>query len=131
MNKHTFEKYVTEYCTDLADKSNNYPHKHSRHACVLTYNNVIIAQGININLKNQFTKKYNELKCLHAEAVAIMRAIQRHYNVIRKCELWVCRNNNFSKFSKPCSMCMKIIRSFGIEVIHYTDKNGVWRVEYV
>lgn len=131
MNKRTFEKYVTEYCKDLTNKNNNYSHKHSKHACVLTYNYVIISQGININLKNQFTKKYNELKCLHAEAVTIMRAIQHHYNIINKCELWVCRNNKFSKFSRPCTMCMKIIKSFGISTIHYTDKNGLWCIEYI
>ena len=131
MNRHLFEKYITDYCEDLTNKVNNYPHKHSKHACVLTYNNVIISQGININLKNQFTKNYNELKCLHAEAVSIMRAIRKHYNIIKKCELWVCRNNKLSKSSRPCQMCMKIIRAFGISIIHYTDSSGNWKTEYL
>ena len=85
MNKNTFEKYVKEFVEDLAIKDN--PHQYSRckHACVLTYNNVIISSGTNINLKNDFTKCYNDLKALHAEPVAIMRAMKHHSRIIHKC----------------------------------------------
>lgn len=126
MNKNTFEKYVKEFVEDLAIKDN--PHQYSRckHACVLTYNNVIISSGTNINLKNDFTKCYNNLKALHAEPVAIMRAMKHHSRIIHKCDLWVCRNNENSKTSKPCPMCQKIIKSFGIKRIHYTQENGEW-----
>lgn len=125
MNRNTFEKYVQEFCEDLALKDNHYSHR-SKHACVLTYENIIISSGININLKNDFTKKYNDLKCMHAEALAIMRAIPKHHKILYKCELWVCRNNTFSHFSKPCPMCMKIIKSFNINTIHYTLNDGSW-----
>lgn len=125
MNRNTFEKYVQEFCEDLALKDNFYAHR-SRHACVLTYENVIISSGININLKNDFTKKYNELKGIHAESLAIMRAIPKHHKILPYCELWVCRNNTYSHYSKPCPMCLKIIHSFGIKTIHYTMDNGKW-----
>ena len=131
MNRRTFESYIQEYCEDLAKKNNNYSHR-QKHACVITYNNAIIANGININLKNDFIDIYNPLKCLHAEAVTIMRALQRHHRILYKSELWVCRidrHENFNMLSKPCPMCMRIIKTFKIPTIHYTDNNGDWITE--
>lgn len=125
MKRSTFENYVQEFCEDLAQKQNNFSHR-SRHACVLTYDNFIISSGVNVNLKNDFTKKYNSLKGIHAESLAIMRAIQKHYKVISKCELWVCRVNKLSRYSRPCPMCLKIINAFGIKTIHYTIESGEW-----
>jgi len=125
MNRSVFERYVQEFCEDLANKQNSFAHR-QRHACVLTYNNVIISSGMNINLKNDFTRKYNDLKGIHAEALAIMRAVHKHYNILNKAELWVCRVGRNSSFSKPCPMCMKIINTFHIPIIHYTNFNGDW-----
>lgn len=130
MNRNTFESYIQEYCEDLANKQNLYAHK-QKHACVITYNNAIISSGININLQNDFTKVYNDLKGLHAEALAIMRAIPKHFNILHKAELWVCRVNRQNQVlnSKPCVMCEKIIDTFHIPVIHYTI-NGLWITDY-
>lgn len=126
MKKSTFINYVTEYCNDLARKENKYKYKRCLHACVLTYNDVIISSGVNSKLFNDFTKQYNDLKALHAEPVAIMRAMKHHSKIIHKCDLWVCRNNDISKRSRPCPMCMRIIKNFGIKRIHYTDETGNW-----
>lgn len=126
MKKSTFENYVKEFCEDLAIKENRHEYHRCKHAAVLTYNDVIISSGVNVNLKNDFTKKYNEMKALHAEPVAIMRAMKHHSKIIHKCDLWVCRNNEQSKTSRPCPMCMKIIKTFGINKIHYTDIDGTW-----
>lgn len=128
MNRNTFETYIQEYCEDLAHKQNLYAHK-QKHACVITYNNAIIASGININLQNDFTRVYNDLKGLHAEALAIMRAIPKHFNILHKSELWICRVNKTLLNSKPCSMCQKIIDTFRIPIIHYTDSSGNWTLE--
>lgn len=130
MNRHTFESYIQEYCTDLALKHNSYSHK-QKHACILTYNDAIIATGINVNLKHDFTNRYNSLKCLHAEAVTIMRALQKHHRILHKCELWVCRAGKTNMLSKPCPMCMRIIKTFRIQIIHYTDDNGDWTTEFL
>lgn len=129
MNRNTFEKYIQELCEDMALKHNAYAHR-QKHACVLTYNNAVIASGININLKNDFTRRYNDLKGLHAEAVTIMRAIPKHHNILYRSELWVCRNGGKNKYSKPCPMCQKIINTFHIPVVHYTDEQGRWVTEY-
>lgn len=128
MNRNTFERYIQELCADLAHKQNNYSHK-QKHACVITYNNAVISTGMNVNLKNDFTSLYNPLKGLHAEAVAIMRAIPKHYNILPYSELWVCRICSYKKglvCSKPCPMCSRIINTFHIQNIHYTDDNGDW-----
>ena len=84
MNRNTFERYVQEFCEDLTKKQNSFAHK-QRHACVITYDDVIISSGVNVNLKNDFTRRYNDLKGLHAESVAIMRAIPRHHYILHKC----------------------------------------------
>ena len=131
MKRSTFENYVTEYCNDLAIKQNAHQYKRCRHACVLTYNDAIISSGVNSNLFNDFTKQYNDLKALHAEPVAIMRAMKHHSKIIHKCELWVCRNNEVSKESRPCPMCMRIIKNFGIRRIHYTTGAGEWKEEII
>lgn len=126
MNRNTFEKYVKEFCEDLAIKDNKFEYSRCRHSAVLTYNNVIISSGVNLNLANDFTRPFDRMKCLHAEAAAIMRAMRRHSRIIHKCELWVCRNNPISKSSKPCEMCQNIIKSFGIKKVHYTTEDGTW-----
>lgn len=131
MNRNTFERYIQELCEDLALKNNPYGHR-QKHACVLTYNNAVIATGINVNLKNDFTKVYNDLKGLHAEAVTIMRAIPKHHNILHKTEIWVCRKKGTqSNYSKPCPMCQKIIRTFHIPIIHYTLEDGSWHTDYI
>ena len=129
VKRSTFEQYVTEYCEDLALKENSHQYKRCKHACVLTYNDAIISSGVNSKLFNDFTKQYNDLKALHAEPVAIMRAMKHHSKIIHKCELWVCRNNEISKESRPCPMCMRIIKGFGIKRIHYTTGVGEWKEE--
>lgn len=132
MRNKTFQKYVKEFCEDLAVNNNNkHAYKRCQHSCVLTYNNVIISSATNVNLKNDFTKSYNDLKALHAEPLAIMRAMKHHSRIIHKCDLWVCRQNINIKTSKPCPMCQKIIKSFGIKNIHYTDDVGNWISEVI
>lgn len=126
MRKSVFESYIKDYIKDLTDK-NRLKHR-CRHGAVLTYNDVIISSGTNVQVMNDFTKSYDDvgLTTLHAEPVAIMRAMKKHSKVIDKCELWVCRTNDNAKFSKPCPMCERIIKSFGIKKVHYTDENDNW-----
>lgn len=129
MNRTVFERYVTSFCEDLAQKNHDFSHRH-RHACVITYNDAVLSSAVNVTLQNDFTRVYNDLKGLHAEALAIMRALHRHSNVLHKSELWVCRTNG-TRLSRPCPMCMNIIKTFRIPVIHYTDYNGVWNIEQI
>lgn len=87
-----------------------------------------MSEACNIALRNDFTKKYDTLKSLHAEAAVIMRALKHHNNkIINKCELWVCRSNKNTCISRPCPMCERIIKAFGIKKVHYTDKEGEWK----
>lgn len=129
MNRKVFENYVTERCMDLAKKPTTHAYDRCRHACLLTYKDAILAEGINSNCKSDFMLKYDPNKAIHAEAIAIFRALKHHSRVIHKCELWVCRNNLHSKQSKPCPVCQKIIKQFGIKTIHYTNEDGSWTEE--
>jgi tRNA(Arg) A34 adenosine deaminase TadA len=130
MNQRFFDKYITELCKEIALKNNMYAHR-QRHACILTYRKHILSSAININLTNDFTQKFNSLKGIHAESLAIMRALHKNYSIIPLSELWVCRVGKYGDLllSKPCTMCMQIIKSFGIKSIHYTLSNGQWYKE--
>lgn len=125
-----FECYIQELCLDLALKHTSYSHR-QKHACVITYTNAIISSGINVNLKNDFIDLYNPLKCIHAESLAIMRAIPKHYNILHKSELWLCRNGKLSSYSKPFPMCLKIIKTFHIHTFHYTGEHVIWITESI
>ena len=126
MKRSTFENYVIERCMDLAQKPNPHSYDRCRHACLLTYKDAILAEGVNSNCKHDFMFKYDLNKAVHAEAIAIFRALKHHSRVIHKCELWVCRNNENAHQSRPCDVCQKIIKQFGIKTIHYTDVDGNW-----
>lgn len=129
MKRSIFTRYVKAYCEDLASKPNPYACVHY-HGCVITHNDVVIASGVNVNLKNGFTRLYNDKKGFHAEAVALMRASQRNHRLLHECELWVCRiMNGRKRLSRPCPMCERIIKSFGIKVVHYTNEDGNWETE--
>lgn len=126
MNRGVFERYIQSLAFDLASKPNFYSHK-QHHACVITYQNTVLSTGVNINLKHPFTDPYNPLKSLHAESLAILRAIQKHHSILPYSELWVCRvKNGKLLYSKPCVMCERIIKTFSIPTTHYTDYNGEW-----
>lgn len=127
MRKDVFEQYIKNYCKDLSAKRSPFDYSRCRHAAVITYNNVIIASGVNVDLHHDFVKVFDENQTLHAEQVAILRAMKHHYKIIDKCDLWVARNNKVSHLSKPCPTCQKIIKAFGISKVHYTDEHGEWK----
>jgi tRNA(Arg) A34 adenosine deaminase TadA len=120
-----FDVYIKQRCKELALKSNY----KTKHGCIIVYKNIILAETFNINMPNVFTDRYsNNLKPLHAEALAIMRCFKKHHRILHKAELYVCRINNEGKLliSKPCEMCETIIKAFKIKTINYTTNDGKW-----
>ena len=109
-------------CVELALKS-QLRHKHG---AVIYYNGYIIGCGFNLLLTHPIVRHYSENKTLHAEMVAILRVRNKH--LLRNATLYVARINKRGQLmnSKPCETCMKMIRSFGIRAIKYTDSNGKW-----
>lgn len=110
-------------CIQLANKSTF----RTKHGAVITYNGNVIGSGHNINLSLPIFGKYNQYKTLHAEMVAILRVKNKAF--LKNCVLYVCRmdKNGDLLLSKPCPTCMKIINSFGITDIVYSDNGNIWK----
>ena len=113
-----------EMAKETAEKSK----ERQKHGCVIVSGDYQhkLSKAVNVNLDNDFVRQYDPHKTLHAEAVAIMRL--RGYRNLIGAELFVCRVNHAGglAMSKPCCMCEKIIRSFGIKRVHYTTEAGKW-----
>lgn len=112
-------------CIELAMKSNF----RSKHGAVIVYDGHIIGSGFNVNIQHPMIAQYNEFKTLHAEMVAILRV--KNKKLIKKSTLYVTRltKDNESRMSKPCVVCMKLIKSFGVKEICYSDCYGNWITE--
>lgn len=109
-------------CIELANKSTF----RTKHGSVVVHNGIIIGSGFNINLTHDMTKTFNEFKTLHAEMIAILRV--KNKRVLKDSSIFVTRVNQQGKLimSKPCEICSRIIASFGIVSIFYTDAHGEW-----
>lgn len=109
-------------CVELATKSTF----RTRHGCVVVHGGKIIGSGFNINLKHPMIKQFNELKTLHAEMIAIMRV--KNKRLLKDSALFVTRISPKGKsiMSKPCCICMNVIKSFGVKDIYYTNEDGNW-----
>lgn len=125
MNRKTFENYMSEYAETVTQKPNRYKHKRSTHVAMLVHDGRILHYGVNMNLYSDFVDKYNPLKCLHAETVAVLKALKRDARKLSECEMWVTRTIGPDMYSKPCKMCSAMLRKYKIKV-RYTDEKGNW-----
>ncbi|MCQ2210827.1 MAG: deaminase [Paludibacteraceae bacterium] len=110
-------------CIKVAKKSLQQQH----HGCVIVKNGRIISRGCNIDYDNDFLKKFNPYKHIHAEACAVMRA---NYPLkhLKDSTMYVCRvglDGNLMN-SRPCPMCQKIIKAFNIKKVKYSKQDGTW-----
>lgn len=96
-----------------------------RHGAIITYKKLIVATATNTLRKNNNILKYGyEHPNLHAEAAAIIKALQIWAN-LRNCEILVIRLGTTKlKNSKPCQNCMNIINETGIKKVTYSNENG-------
>lgn len=110
-------------CIQLAKKSTF----RTKHGAVITYKGHIIGSGFNVNLSLPIIGQYNQHKTLHAEMVAMLRVKNKSF--LKDCILYVCRLDNYNNLllSKPCKVCMKLINSFGITNIVYSDLDNTWK----
>lgn len=120
------EKEIISYLHNLALKSKF----RSRHAAmILSESGEEISESINVNLKNDFIDIYNPLKTLHAEALAILKCRNR-IKKLKNSTLYVVRvSRETGKFteSKPCPMCQRIMKTFGVKEAIYTERDGSLR----
>lgn len=103
-----------------AKKSN---HKH-RHGCVVFKGSKIISTGFNeIRYCWKLDKKYKKwVNSLHAEQKTIIFSEAS----LKRCSILVVRinKNNEMLNSKPCRICMGMIKDVGISKIYYSDCDG-------
>lgn len=93
----------------------------------------LVSIGFNSYSKSKPTNVFNEhgktyCKSIHAEQSALLK-YKRHYtnnNGSSKLTLYVVRytSNGFKGCSKPCSMCQKFMKDFGIDEVVYFDLDG-------
>jgi deoxycytidylate deaminase len=103
----------------------------SKHGAVISYNGHIIGSGYNVNLEHNTVRQFDEYKTLHAEMVAIFRV--KNKRLLKRSELFVCRLDRFGNAlnSKPCRVCRKVMKSFGVSTVHYTTDAGTWETEII
>lgn len=97
-----------------------------RHACIITRNNEIVAEGYN--------KKYNmfeHIYSIHAEVDAISKLPSRSKGYTADCVMYVYRIGsdvvgNPTKMSKPCKRCEDSIRKAGIRKVYYSVEEPVF-----
>ena len=86
----------------------------------------ILSVGHNWHTKTHpVISRINELKTMHAECHAILGC--RHKYDLTEANIFVYRElkNKQPALAKPCELCMKVIKLFGIKKIWYTTGNAI------
>ena len=117
------QKNIIPKLIELAKKSKF----RSRHACMIfTEDGEELARSYNLNMKSDFVDKFNPIKTLHAEALAVLKCRNR-IKKLRGSTMYVIRLSRISDSlvnSKPCPMCQRIIKCFGIKKVFYSNCLG-------
>ena len=95
---------------------------HQRHGCVIFKGNKILSTGHN-EIRYCRRLKYKKwIDSLHAEQRAILFC---RYD-LKRCSLLVIRLDAYDNitYSKPCGICLELIKYVGITKIYYSNKNG-------
>jgi deoxycytidylate deaminase len=97
-------------------------------ACVY-YKNHILSAGFNSSKTHPLVKHYSPYKTLHAEMHAIIRA---GLNNVKGTSIVVYRSLKSGQMAmaRPCPICLKIMKQYGIMSVTYTTENG-WKTEFV
>jgi len=114
-------KSLVELAIHLAEKS--VCHK-QRHGCVIFKNKYILSTGYNQKryCKDLDSQYKNWIDSLHAEQKAI---IFSQYSLKRSSLLVVRLNrNNKLVYSKPCSVCLNLIKKIGISKVFFSNQEG-------
>lgn len=114
-------KSIIDLAIDLAHKCTFHRQKHG---CVIFKNKQIISTGYN---QKRYCKildpKYkNWIDSLHAEQKAIIFS-----NIdLKRSSILIVRINrkNMLAYSKPCNICLSLIKDVGISHIYYSNEYG-------
>lgn len=119
-----YDKYIRE-AISIAQMS-NMTHKLG---AIIIKSGKIVGKGFNISNRTRILKHDNI--SIHAEINAI-------YNYLKSKKIFTLKTdlsdvqllviryaNGRCASSKPCTLCLKVIRSLGIKKIHYANDNGI------
>lgn len=102
----------------------------SVHASVIVKGGNIIATGINKPKRNSFihVHRHHDGCNVHSECDAILQG--RKKSDLRGSTIYVARirkDNNKTGFSRPCLMCCRVLKSYGIKKVYYTTNGGGYK----
>lgn len=100
----------------------------SKHSCIITRGNKILASGVNSEKTNPFLTQFPLIPkwthySVHAEIAAINDFVSRNpYKKLRKCELLVVRvlDNGEMSLSKPCEVCQTVLDKLSVKKVKYS-----------
>ena len=101
----------------------------NRHGCVIYKKSYSVGMGVNKDKTHPAAVCYYS-GCIHAEFAAIVASSKKD---LKGAHLYVARAMRSKGepigISRPCRMCMKMIRAAEIKKIYYTTRDGNWTME--
>lgn len=100
----------------------NLPH-HWKHVTLLLRKNTCVAIGFNLPFKTHpmSYKENYRYYALHSEVKALSLYKGEDYESLTLVNMRFHKGQ--LKLSKPCEICQKLIKKFGIRKVYYTDNN--------
>ncbi len=90
----------------------------------------VISVGHNLlNKTHPLLRRYDAFKTLHAEASALL--FYKHPEHFKGASLLVYRETKNGKLAnaRPCHMCTKLIKLYGLKRVYYTNDQGIHHYE--
>jgi deoxycytidylate deaminase len=99
-------------------------------ACIVLKKTILSIGHNYLTKTHPMIRKYDPYKTLHAELDAIIKV--KNKEQLRGATIYIYREDRQGKkaLAKPCPVCQKIIKAFGIKKMEYTTING-WYSEKV
>jgi deoxycytidylate deaminase len=93
-------------------------------ACILLKRKVI-SIGFNQMLRSHpLVRKYDQFDAIHAEVSAILRLKNKELLIGSTVIVYRETKDGIPTLAKPCKVCQKILKEFGISKAIYTTDNG-------
>lgn len=83
--------------------------------------------GLGFNKLKSHPRASQDYCSLHAEQDAIISTVRQYKDDLDGCSIYVYREHNKTKkpmLSKPCTICMDMIKNVKIKKVYYTDNTN-------
>ena len=111
-----------------AGKSKRYGSFH--HGSIIVTNNRVLGRGYNHPRTTYKGSSPKGQRSMHAEVCALNKCVIKPRKTV---DVYVVRINNVGTLveSRPCQMCIPILKSVGIRKVYYSGADGYIHVEQV